>query len=94
MRVTEAMPIEMCSRYALNRFAIKLAIVTVSALAQNWMPWGFGKALLALSAFSALIDILLAIRLGERPASRTLGYWDEAAAFIAISLVTLAFLKA
>ena len=45
------------NRYVLKRFAMKLGIVGVGAVAQSWMPWGFGRAFLALTVMSALIDI-------------------------------------
>jgi len=93
MKLTMPSSLSRKNRYALKRFAIKLGIILLGALPQSRMPWGFGKALIAVTAFSALIDIFLAIYFRERPMSHTFNHWDEAAAFIAISLVTLALLK-
>lgn len=73
------------NRYAVQRFALKTAILTVFAAAQ----WRHGLALTlgVLFGMASMIDIGLALY-AKTPFSRSrLTYWDEAAAFTLMSCV-------
>lgn len=79
------------SRYALKRFLLKLAMLSIAALAQVQAPWGLVIATTYLAILSALICAGLALVRSERPIAETLNYWDEAFAFLAIGLVARCF---
>lgn len=73
------------NRYALQRFALKTAILTVFGLAQ----WRHGIALTlgVLFGMASMIDIGLAIY-AKTPFRRSrLTYWDEAVAFTLMSCI-------
>ena len=74
------------SRYVLNRFLLKLVILSIAALAQIQAPWGIKIAVTTLAIFSALLSAGLALFWGERPVAGTLNYWDEVVAFLAIGV--------
>ena len=73
--------------YVVRRFAIKLVIISVFALAQSFAPWGFVRALVVLFGFAALIDVGLALLLKQRFKFRALSYWDEAGMFFLLALL-------
>jgi hypothetical protein len=75
------------SRHALKRFAIKLALIGLSALAQAFTPWGFADALVALASGSVILDIAIALLLRQQLCGADLTYWDEALAFAAVAVV-------
>lgn len=74
------------SLYAAKRFGIKLALVTAFSLAQIVSPLGFGMGLEALLGFNALVSAGVAAYRRESFSSRTVGYWDEAAAFLTLGI--------
>jgi len=74
------------SRYVLNRFLLKLVILSIAALAQIETPWGVKIAVTTLALLSTLLSAELAVFWGERPTAGILNYWDEAAAFLAIGV--------
>jgi hypothetical protein len=65
---------------------VKLAILTMPALAQIQAPWGVKTAVTALAVLSALLSAGLAVFWGERPVTETLNYWDDVVAFLAIGV--------
>jgi hypothetical protein len=69
------------SRYVLNRFLLKLVVLSNVAPAQIQAPLGIKIAVTTLAIFSALLSAGLALVWGERPVAGTLNYWDEVAAF-------------
>ena len=73
--------IDPASLYTVKRFGVRLALVSVFALAQIVSPLGFGKGLELLLGFTALVCAITAITKRENASSRTLGHWDEAALF-------------
>ncbi len=73
-------------RYVVKRFALKLAILLVFALAQIPSRWGFGYAFVALTALSGMICIGLALVRREAWTLARLNYWHEAVAFLALAL--------
>jgi hypothetical protein len=75
------------SRYVLKRFLLKLAFLSVAALAQVQAPWGFRVAVTTLAILSALFSAGLAVFWRERPIAATLNYWDEAVVFMAVGVV-------
>ena len=78
--------IDPASLYTLKRFGVRLALVSVFALAQIVSPLGFGKGLELLLGFTALVCAITAITKREHVASRTLGHWDEAALFLMLGV--------
>jgi hypothetical protein len=74
------------SRYVLKRFLLKLAFLSLAALAQAQAPWGFRIAVTALAVLSGLISAGLAVFWRERPIAGALNYWDEAVVFLAIGI--------
>jgi hypothetical protein len=72
------------NRYGLKRVGIKLAILTLCALAL-W-PLGIMRGALFLAIFSALLDVFAAVWRRERLLSPSMTYWDEAAIFLVIFL--------
>ena len=75
------------SRFALKRFALKLAMILAFAGIQASTPWGFADALAVLAGGSAFMAAVLARVLRQRARGKVLSYWDEALAFLVITLV-------
>jgi len=83
----EGASVSPANRYGLQRFGVKLGVLTVGAVVQ-W-PLGIMTAALFLAIFSALLDVFGAVLRRERLFSPSITYWDEAAVFLAIFLVLL-----
>ena len=73
--------------YALRRFGLKLFLCLLFALAQTGSPWGFGKSFALLLLLFGAVDIVMALVTRERPWTKALSYWDEAASFIALAIL-------
>lgn len=76
------------SLYTVKRFGIKLALISVFAVPQIFSPLGFGMGLESLLGFNALVSAAVAAYNRERFSSHTVGYWDEAVAFIMLAIST------
>lgn len=74
-------------KYVLLRFALKLALLSVFAVSRSFPTGGAGKVLATLTLFSGVVDSGLALYHREDPFAMRLTYWDEAAAFVALSIV-------
>jgi hypothetical protein len=84
---SEERSIDPASAYVVKRFALKLAILLLFALAQVKAPLGFKIAAVTLAMLSALLSGGLAVYWNERPTDRALNYWDEAASFFGIAVL-------
>ncbi|HEY5239265.1 MAG TPA: hypothetical protein VIJ62_12850 [Rhizomicrobium sp.] len=74
------------SIYVAKRFAVRLAIICLFALAQIPLPWGFSGGLQLMLLFSVLISVGLAIYRRETLLDNAFGYWDEAGALLLLLL--------
>ena len=82
----QSMAFDSRSQYVLKRFLLKLAFLSVAALAQAQAPWGLRTAATALAILSVLTSVGLAVFWRERPIAGALNYWDEAVVFLAIGV--------
>jgi hypothetical protein len=65
----------------LKRFARRLGILALFALAQIPTPWGFTGSFAIMALTSAMLCASWAVFGGERLLSPSFTYWDEALAF-------------
>ena len=78
--------VDQASIYTLKRFAVRLALLLLLALAQIISPLGFVKALQLLFVFMTLTCAGIAAWKHESFARRELGHWDEAALFLMLGV--------
>ena len=88
-RTTHFLVFDPQSRYVLNRFLAKLAVLSIGAAAQARAPWGLRIAIVSIALVSAMTSSGLAMFWHERPAADSLNYWDEAVWFLGIGIATL-----
>jgi hypothetical protein len=74
------------SRYAVQRFALKLGMLLAFAALEAGGPYGAGRALHLMLNFVGLVDMVIALFQRAWPFGSTLTYWDEAAIFFMLSL--------
>jgi hypothetical protein len=89
-RVKRARPasggvLDPASRHALERCALKLAILLTFALVP--LPWGLHPSLVRLALLFAALSGLLAWVNQERLDAASLNHWDEAAVFLGTGLL-------
>lgn len=72
--------------YALRRFGLKLVIFAAFAVSRSVAAGGAVGALATLTMVSGFVDVALALYRLENPFEQRLTYWDEAAAFVALSI--------
>jgi hypothetical protein len=84
-RLVRDMTLDPQSRSVLKRFLVKIAILSIAALAVVEAFGGLRIAVTDLAMFSGLVSCGLAVFRRQRPMAGSLNYWDEAAAFLAIA---------